>query len=334
MSGVTVVAIVMAVGEAKAPTTAGLLAAAEEAFVPGTSIRISEVPFPSDDAALVWENDLNARAVILITWEDSGRLLAHIRLHVDRTDRWTDREIKFAAVDTQRERGRTLGFAIASMWPDQTAVRTPPAPAVAEVTPPDRKKVREPESDATAEAAPARTVVRGPLGPPLPRHAVGVAALIAEGIQGSAQGFGGTLDAALFLEQSFAPRVGVTLRGGAVEQLPGGKDVVGAVALGFEWWPLPPSTTETLGFGLRADALLLRHQVFDAADSQGRFLPGVDLMPQISIRFADTFELLVGAGVELAFGTTEVRKPEMDPTPVTTIPAFRVVSQAGVRMRF
>src|SRR5436190_22444037 len=114
MSGAVVVAIVVAVGEARTPTTSALVTAAKEALGAAATFRVFEVSPPSDEAALTVEDDLEARAVVTIVWEDAPRLHAHTRMHVSRTDRWTDREIVFEAVDTPVERGRALGFAVAS----------------------------------------------------------------------------------------------------------------------------------------------------------------------------------------------------------------------------
>lgn len=407
MSPVGVLAIVVAVGEAKTPVTEGLLAAAEEALLAGTSVRISEVTIPTDDEALRLENELEARAAVSLSWEDGAHLHAHIRLHVGRTDRWTDRQIRFSSVDTPRERGRTIGFAIASMWPDGAApVRNRPPPPAATgstasspgangktpngqpssgrsgpSTASDRSngKTKPAEAAETAvrdtsrieaakrlaqieidrEAAQARKekqtdngksdadrvpredvrAAAEPIGSALPRHAFGLALLGVEGVGGPAGGIGGAVDGALFLTRELAAHVGLSARIGMVKRQPlAFTDIVASIAAGGEWWFVPPSTRRTMGYGVRIDAVLLRHQVsanvpIGTDDNHGAWVPAVAAGPEASIRLSEDLEIVPGIGAEVALGEVSIRTG--DPLkPVATMPMLRIAGQLGVRLRF
>jgi hypothetical protein len=114
--------------------------------------------------------------------------------------------------------------------------------------------------------------------------------------------------------------------------------VVASIGAGFEWWPLPTTTQRRLGVGVRAGALLIRHQVFATSsaggtESYGRFVPAAELIPLLAWAVSGGTELLLGAGAEVAFGATDIRRgPELEV--VARIPPVRVVGQAGVRFRF
>jgi hypothetical protein len=383
MAASAVLVIVVAAGEASSAATSGMLAAADSALAAGTSVRLVEVSYPSDGAALRVEDELGARASVALVWEDAARLRARVRLHVAQTDRWTDRVIKFSAADSAHERGRTLGLAVVTMWPEGAAVpragsaaaprpppvAPPPTAATArgdrgseegarEVAPPPaprpaaasetRDAAARPERVATV-APPERTdlavepVRRARATPPqppgaaLPRHALEIGAVASSGVMGAATGYGGVLDGALFVDPAVSLRAGIGLRVGPVPDLPG-TDVVASIGAGLEWWPRPTTSRRRLAVGVRAGMLLIRHQVFatvaaGGTESYGRFVPAAELMPLLAWALSDGLEVLFGAGAEVAFGTTDIRRgPELEV--VTRIPPVRVLGQAGLRFRF
>jgi hypothetical protein len=302
-STAAVIALLVAAGEGKSATTQGLLSAAEEALGAGTSIRVFEAAPPSDDAALDVEGEIDAYAVVTLVWQDNARLHARTRVHVARTDRWTGRELTFAGVDTLAERGRALGFAIASMLPEEARARAAPA-------------------------EPPR-----PRAGPAPQYAVG---LFAIGATQEGGGGGGALDGATFVADALAVRAAASARYGQVTGAQGlsASDLVLSLAAGLEWWPFLPEEARPVGVGLRADGLLIRHQVYGSGgDSAGRFVPGGDLLGEIAFRLAPGLELGAGLGVEAAFGKTDVFVGD-EPMPATTIFRLRVVGEVGLRVRF
>jgi hypothetical protein len=320
MAATAVLAIVVAAGQAHSAATTALVAAAREAVEPAATVRVSEAAPPSDSAVLRVEAELDALAAASLVWDDDARLRARTRVHVASTDRWINREITFAEVDTESERGRALGFTIASMLPE--------GGADIEITLPDTIAGRD-------------TTVG--------RHALGIAVVGATGVGGVADGVGGSVDGQVFVADHFSLRAGLIGRAGAIGSTDpavtgpfSGTDVVFGAAAGVVWWPAAPSLRERFGLGLRGDLLALRHQVFMGGPDNrtaGRMVPGLDVVAQTSVLINAGFELLIGVGGEVAFGNTAVRfvnpsNPAASPTLINTIPVLRPVGEAGLRIRF
>ena len=150
-----VLAILVAAGDGQAPEIASMMAAAAEVAGTPDAIQLVSSAAPSDGEALQAERAASARASVQLIFSGSDRRRARLRLHASRTDRWIDREIVFSPGDSVGERGRTLGFAMASMLPEGDPTR------------------RLERSAANAPVAPTR---------PLGRHAATLAACVGEGL--------------------------------------------------------------------------------------------------------------------------------------------------------
>jgi hypothetical protein len=171
----SVLAIVIAVGEASNPATASLRASAQESLGPGTSILLVESVRPTDAEALRIEGQLAAGAVVLLVWKEAAHLHAILRLHVANGTRWITREIGFSPQDTLEERGRTLGFTVGSIWPDAGPGRRSPPEAR---PPPDERsspETRSPSEERAPSAATAPPEERSPPAPVPPADGVGAA---------------------------------------------------------------------------------------------------------------------------------------------------------------
>jgi hypothetical protein len=350
----SILAIVVAVGEASNPATVALRASAQESLGPETSILLVETVEPTNAQSLRVQRELGAGAVVLLVWREAAHLHALLHLHVANANRWITREIGFSSRDKLDERGRTLGFTIGSVWPQtQTGARSPPEAK----SPVEKRKAEAPTEDtpSTVLLPPAVKVTRAvpprEVGPaPAPSAGVaaraemllfrpiriGISALGAMGIGGPANGLGGGAESELFLTRDFGFRIGASVRVGSISELPG-RDLVSSLTAGLEWWPLPISSDRRMGFGLRADALALHHQVSATtagqAESQGRFLLGADLLVVVALRLTSRVEFVAGVGSEMAFGTTEIRTGSTHQT-VATIPALREIAEAGIRLGF
>jgi hypothetical protein len=310
-----VVAVIVAAGEARAPVTEALVKAAKEAVGSAAEIKVSEASPPSDRAVLRVETALEAVATVALVWDDDEFLAARTRLHVARTDRWISREIEFQPADTLVERGRALGFAIASMLPE--------GGVDIEITLPD--------------ALAARDAALG-------RHAFEVG--VVGTADGSASDVGASIAGELFVSESVSLRVGL---GGRYGHISGTSDpqsadgmhfdgthLTGTLAVGVAWWAVVPSPRSRLGLGLRADLVGTRHQVtIQENETAGRFVGGADLLAQVSIHAGGGVELLVAGGAEITFGNTTLIDDGLTPGAVwATIPWMRAVGEAGVRFRF
>ncbi len=141
MSAGAILAIVVVVGEARSPTSAALREAAVDALGPAALVQLVEVPDPTDAAALRVEHDLGADSVVVLSWAEPAQLHAVLRFHAALSNHWIVRSMSFAATDTLRERGRTLGLAAASMTPER-AKRADPRPPPPVATAPTAPKPR------------------------------------------------------------------------------------------------------------------------------------------------------------------------------------------------
>jgi hypothetical protein len=348
---------VIAVGEASNPATVTLRATVQESLGPGTSILLVETTHPTNAESLRIENELGAGAVVLVVWREVAHLHAVLRLHVANGSRWTTREIGFSSQDTLEERGRTLGFAIGSIWPEtETVARSPPEAKSppkdgltaasglptenAPSTLPQRSEVEPlrflpPREGGRVPGPSARLAVPADIAPFRPVR-VGISAVGAIGIGGLAYGLGAGAECELFLARDLGVRIGAGVRIGSISELPG-KDLVSSLAAGLDWWALPTSSSRSVGFGLRGDLLAIHHQVTATSAGQqeahGRLMPGADLLLSAGFRLTSRVELVAGLGAEIAFGTTEIRTGS-PPETVATIPALREVTEVGFRLGF
>lgn len=299
MSASAILAIVVVVGEARSPTSAALLGAAQEVLGPAAQVRMVEVPEPTNAAALRVEAELGADSVVVLSWAEPAQLHAVLRFHAARTAGWTVRSMTFAASDTLSERGRTVGLAAASMAPEKAdslsradPKRPPPtsappipspaltlpseAPSPEPAQPPDPPD-REPSPAkprgrhlAVAEVRPEPAAVARPGIVSVPRDAtsngvarrfcVGLAATGAIGVGGTARGAGAEVDGAWFPSRRLGLRALAGARSGSIPALPG-TDQVGRAGLGFEWWPWMIAPEHKWGVGLQVSAVVLYHRV-------------------------------------------------------------------------
>jgi hypothetical protein len=315
MAAATVLAILVLTGETQRPELAALLSAANEVVSAADAVRVVETPKISDAEALRVERDLSATAVVQLSWSDAGRQRARLRLHAGRTNRWIDRELQFAVDDTPSERGRTLGFAIASMLPEGdpelkvgTAQRT---------------------STPSEQQAPAT----------MGRHAVGASLVGAAGLGGPAAGIGGALRAETMVTERTSIGIKAAVRRGEIPELEAGSlTVIGGAGATFQW--LEAGGSLPLGLAARADALLVYHAVSHAGPTsetlwKGHLMPGAALGVEATWRITHGLELVLGGGLEVAIGTVDVTVVAAPPAAGhATIPAARAVAEAGVRMRF
>ena len=317
------VVILVAAGEASHPATLGAASAARELLGPDLGIEVREMDVvPNDDRALSLGTALHASAVVELLWDVPSHRQARIRFHLDPRPGFSDRVILFEDADNVSERGRTIGYAIASMMMAPAA--TPARPA----TPPTRRDSVPPRAPALPRAdAATKTRVRG---------AVDVAAAAAMGIDGPGGGWGGSLSGRWYLMAPLAVRIGASARSGQVTVAQATSLLLHAAA-GLAWVPFSAARTAPFEFGVRIDGLLMREQVthWSADDPEPvpamRWLPGADAALEGSWLFGPSAGFLASFGAELAFGRTDVT---LHREIVTSIPPVRLVLQAGVRATF
>jgi hypothetical protein len=311
MTPAAVLAILVATGEAHAAPTAAMAAAAAEVLGDQGGVRVVEAGALTDAESVRVERELGVRAVVALAWQDTDRLRARLRLHAARTDRWIDRELDFAAGDTPGERGRALGFAMASMLPEGD----PEIPLAAQGPTP-----------AKLPAAPGA-------------NALEASFLVGAGLDGPAGGPGAGVGYERFVASHASLLVSVAGRLGHIEPIEA-REVTASAGLGAALWPLAPAADRPFGLAIRGQALLLYEAVehTNAAGGtawKGQALPGAALTVAGTLRVAEPLEAFVAGGAEVAFGTVDVSVVAARPAGgASQIPAARAVAQAGLRLRF
>jgi hypothetical protein len=316
-----VILLIVARGEAADPTTLGAVRATHELLGDELQVEVREVDAPlSDDVALELGNRLGAGAVIELSWESREHARARIHFHVEPRTGWNDRVIGFMAGDDPSERGRTVGFAIASMLP---------------------AKAQPGEVPMRAPTAPPPTFEREPIAAPPGREhrwlgaidAVGAAAI---GVGGESPGWGGAASARWYFAQPFALRLGLSARTGEID--PAQATTLQAHAsVGLVWMALASDAQRPFELGVRLDALAMRERLthFDSDDTEpvdlARWIPGADVAIEGCWLFNSGAGLVAAVSGEFAFGKTDVT---LHYQRVATVPPLRLVLQTGVRARF
>ncbi len=348
MAPAFVVVILVAAGDAGDPATKTMTATAQEALGPDAIVLVREVDaMPSDDDAVRLETTLRAEAVVEVTWPGATHDHAHLRVHAPaESSKWAERDLSFAARDLPGERGRTTGFAVASMLPTPKAASAT-APSAAP-RPPAASSPTLPPSSPSAASPPAASPPAAPVAPPRPRRAgdrgaelptaraaFDVSAAGALGLGGNAAGLGGEVGARLRLSHGFSLVGFGSAMLGDMESAQATSSTLRFVAGGaFE--PLRPLATRPFAIGVVLDAgasrVSLTRRIVGADPisgarwvgvSQGRLELAWWVLPQTA--------LVSSVGVEVAFGATRV---VIDDASVSSIPVVRGLASLGVRSSF
>lgn len=112
MQAAALVVIWTLASELSSPATSAMAGAASEALGPDMELRVEAAPDPE---GLRLADVGNASAVVRLTWDEAEHRRARVVCFSRRSQRWVDREVVFETSDPERERGRTLGFLLASM---------------------------------------------------------------------------------------------------------------------------------------------------------------------------------------------------------------------------
>jgi hypothetical protein len=177
-------------GEAASPATTAMLSALAAAA--GAEVRvIVQEEGREGDAASEGGGPNHRAATATIRWLDDDRLQAEIRLHIEGSEGWLRRHIVFQPSDALVERGRALGFTLASMLPRMSELRPPPE---------ERQERQTPAVDAPP-----------PSRPPTPL-AVDALAVASRGVGGDADGLGAALSVRRGLSGRLAWHVGLSGR--------------------------------------------------------------------------------------------------------------------------
>ena len=280
----------------------------------------------SDESLVAMASSEHAALLVVVVWSERPRR-ATLRIVKPSEGRWSDREIRFDGADVASERGRTVGFALASMVPEDA------------LSPPDRPPVPVPAPPAPpAIPAAGRTPAETPAPPYLPGPnplALEASALAVTAPAGYGGGLGGVFAVRVPLGAGLALRGAVSLRGGEVAPAQAtSRVIVGSAGVSWQPWL---DARRRWALGGRMDALVIHHDLGHLSQGDpevthlSRFLPGVDVALEAGYRFADRAAFVGAVGTEIALGTTDV--VVRDHTVASLTPG-RVLGEVGLRVSF
>lgn len=343
------VLVVLASGEPEGAVPA-LEQALRSALPEGAKVVVRPRGDTSDGAWLSAGRDEKAALVGVVTWSEKQR---RVTVHFVRPEegRWTDREIRFDATDASAERGRTVGFALASMVPEEVLAKAnaeAAANAAANATAAANANANTNATTATT-ATPSTTPQATPVArsqpareepPPTPLgarqrpsiEAVGLGAIALGGYGG---GLGASLAGRIPFGGGFRVRLAASARSSDIAPAQASSRVYAASAgLAWQTWV---DAQRRWSAGARVDAIVQRHQLvhFSADDpepaTQARIVPEVGGALEVGWRFTEQAAVIAAVGLEAAMGTSSVVVRGQQ---VAEIAPVRGVGEAGLRVSF
>lgn len=287
---------------------------------------------PPDEAVAAEAASVGAASAVVVAWEDANLLAAQIRVLTGggARARWSWRRISFERADQVAERDRALGLVIASMIEDgfdvRVAARPPAEPAAGA-----RGAV------AAAPTADAERSAVAPAAPTPPRWTLEADAVTAfEAGADLVDAIGGGIGLRRLLPHNLAARAGLTFRLTEPDDTAfRTRAVLGA--LGVVWVVRDYRRRGAVGFGIRADLLLMRESVHHSmasahgADHQAFWSPGADLFAEGQIGLSAETALFMALGGETMFTEAEV---VVGQTLVASLPRNQLLLRVGILARF
>jgi hypothetical protein len=321
MSMALVLLVFVSSTDVSVPTTLALQGAAEELLGSDSHVQVRGFSEPPDDVTLSTAGQ-QVDAAAEVTWQDASHQRAVVRCYLSKSGRFVSRELTFDAQDDPRERGRMLGFAIASMLPEVSL------PALDHKESEPIRQPAKPPSARNDEAASAHSA--------RPFAALDAIGLAASGLGQAGGELGAAIAGRWLFHRSLALRAATGVRFGRVELAQADSSFFFG-GLGLCVVLSNPAPDARFTFGVRTDALLssysLRRRTSDDAvpESHSRLQPAADLLFEGAWRFWNSAALIAATGGELGFGHTDVviRGKE-----VTDIAPFRFTAELGVRATF
>jgi hypothetical protein len=261
---------------------------------------------------------------------------------------WIRRELIFRPTDAPRERGRTIGFVIASMLPEGSmateAPRAPPSqssgddgfdrlPVVAPTPPPISPPPSPVGSSSTNAPLETREVFEHDV--VFFRRAIDATGVALVPVGGYGDRFGGTLRLRWLPRQSLSLHFATSVRSGSVD--PAQANLFAwLAAVGAGWMPLPETGRGTsLGLRFEGGAKYLTTSHFSSDDMvpdvAGRWLPFTSLAWEAGYSLQPATSLIAALGGELDFGKTDIYSHRQW---VARLTPLAMTGELGVRARF
>jgi hypothetical protein len=290
---------------------------------------------PSDEESIAMGEGRDG--VVELSFASDGST-ARIHCYLSREQRWLDREIGFGASrgssrSETTERGRLLGFAVASLFSEGAAQpAAEPVPSPAAHGQPASGPLPAPRS---ARPDPASTDTAGATGDLRSiRRSIEFAGIAGTGLNGTAAGLGASAGLRLAFAGPLWSRLFVEGRTGSIPEAQATTRTVlmgGGVAVAL----LPAASRFELGARLDVFA-----SYFDAAhlseddiepDRRSRWQLGADLVAEAGTRISGATRAIVGLGLEGVLGKTEIYTHG---NRVAVVAPVRAVAEVGFRTAF
>jgi len=323
--------VVIASGDPTDGSTEALSRALRTALGDEAAVVVKSAAEVAPDDAVAKAGQEPSSVVGVVTWNEQRR---HVVIRFASAERTGEREIRFDASDAPVERGRTVGFALASMVPDKLLASrrsSTPAPAPAPAPTP----APAPAASSLSRDEPAEPTAERRGAPSRNPFAIDLAAQGAVGVAGSGGGLGGAAGARVPFGRGFAARVGIGARVGEIAEARATSRVLsGSAGLAWQAWPTP---SRAWSVGARIDGLLLVHTLvhFSPDDpepvSRSRAVPGIDARVEGTVRLVEHASFLLALGPEIALGKTEVI---VAGDRAATLPPVRLCLETGLRVWF
>ncbi|HET9959212.1 MAG TPA: hypothetical protein VFQ61_32205 [Polyangiaceae bacterium] len=323
LSAPVVIVIWTLASELSSPGTQALTGAAHEALGPDAQIVLKGASPTADDQELATAGP--ATSVVHLTWDTGEHRRARIVCYLPKTGRWLERQITFSQADPEVERGRTLGFFLASMFLEAGVVPEPRnkrEPARPDESESEQKKEQAsavsqsgPESTRSSASRPsspepAKVTVRTAETTPVSSRNTALTLAAVSAFPGTSTGFGVWVGAERVLRSSnlwLGARGEMRLGSVSAAQA---LSMFGSLGLSARWVYAEVREDLSLAFRVSGSAAVLSliHLSSDdpEPDWESRLTPVFELTHPIVLHLAGGSSLLVEAGAEFIPGTTEV----------------------------
>jgi len=334
MKGALLIVFVLA-QEAPQPETRAFAAAALEVLGDGAQVQMLTVPVDLADSSVEAQaTGAHADGAIELSWSGDGTQ-AFVHCYLTEEKRWVDRSIGFGKDEDERERGRLLGYAVASMF-----LGTDPGNAM-ETAPVERTRPVEPEAPAKVEAPREAKTELAPEAPPKDAfsssaddaQAFDLAGIVSHGLGGEADAVGVTAAFRFLAVGPVWARIAVGGRGGEIPNAQANMKMLQS-SVGAAWRFVGAGRfTATLRGDLIGSWLEVGHLSSDDPEvvREHRWLLGTDTVLTGGFRLSASASLFAGGGLEAMFGRTDIYTHGFR---VETIPPLRLIGELGLESVF
>jgi hypothetical protein len=308
-----VLLLFVAASDGEGPTTEAFVRALGEALGPAARVSLNDYQQPPTDAALAQAaHARSATAAARLVWGDAGRTIASLHVYMVNGDEGHDRRLRFSPTDPPDERGRALGFVVASY----VLAKIPRGP------------------DGRALGLDVRERVWA-------LEAFGVDAIA---FKGEGSGVGGGLAGRWRAGPSWGLRLGGRVYLGSVS-IAQSSTLSAELSAGVFGVLVSAGGSRGPELSVRLEGVAVYDSVTHfstnppddlAPDRKGRLVPGAASLLELEWPLAESVSIHVAAGVEQVFGVTRIRLIRGDPNakPIAEMGATRAVAELGFRARF